>query len=280
MHIDWDTVAKGIISPEGPAVDLDGQITLVSRWTGKVIRLGPAGRVTDLVQTGGKPQSVAWSPAGRLLLADSNLQSLFEIEPGTNALRTVVNSVNGKRLLGPNDLVVDDHGVVYLTDPGLEMEGLGQIVRVDLISGQTLLLADGLRFPNGITITADGRWLMVAESITHRILRFELLEGGTRLGPVEVFYEFADYHPDGIAFDSDGNLLVAMCGGGTLDVVSALARVTASIPTGGSRATNCVFGGVDFQTLFVTEDDQQSVLSTRWHVPGQRRFSRSLCRSV
>ena len=35
------------------------------------------------------------------------------------------------------------------------------------------------------------------------------------------------------------------------------------------------FGGDDFQTLYLTEDDQQALLSTRWYIPGQRRYSRS-----
>lgn len=280
MNVDWNTFATGIIAPEGPAVDLGGHITLVSRWTGKVVSVDPAGFVTDLVQTGGKPQSVAWTPSGRLLLADAKNQALFQIAPDTGGLSTIADSVNGQRFLGPNDLVVGDYDVVYLTDPGLDMEESGQIVRIELASGRTSLLAHGLRFPNGITITADGRWLMVAESITHRILRFELLDDGTRLGPVEVFYEFADNYPDGIVFDSEGNLLITLCGGGTLEVVSASGRLIASIPTGGKQTTNCVFGGLDFQTLFVTEDDQQAVLSTHWYVPGQRRFSRSLSRGV
>ena len=176
--------------------------------------------------------------------------------------------------LGPNDLVVAD-SVVYLTDPGLGMDAAGRILRIEIESGHTSVLAEGYRFPNGITISADGRFLMVAESVTHRVLQFELLDSGRRLGSPDVFCQFADHHPDGIAFDAEGNLLVTQCGGGTLEVVSPRGDVIASIPTGGKNCTNCVFGGEDFQTLYLTEDDQQALLATRWHVPGQRRFSRS-----
>lgn len=280
MHVDWKRFATGIIAPEGPAVDFDGKITLVSRWTGKVVQVDPSGKVTDLVQTGGKPQSIAWTPSHRLLLADAKNQALQEIDPVTGALITIADSVNGRRFLGPNDLVVGDGEVVYLTDPGLEMEAPGQIVRIELATGKTSMLAEGLRFPNGITLTADGRWLMVAESVTHRVLRFELLDGGTRLGPAHVFCEFADHYPDGIAFDSQGNLLVTISGGGTLGIVSPQGSIETSIPTGGQHATNCVFGGDDFQTLFLTEDDQQAILSTRWPIPGQKRYSRSLSKAT
>ena len=275
MDITWKTLATGIVSPEGPAVDRAGNVFLVSRWTGRVVRVDPSGQVSDLVQTGGKPQSVALLESGDLLLADARNHALQRISP-TGKVTTVAASVRGAPFLGPNDLVVADKGVVYMTDPGLDMEAPGQIVRIEIDSGQTVVVAEGFRFPNGVTITADGRFLFVSESVTHRILRFEVKEQGRSLGPPECFYQFADHHPDGIAFDADGNLLVAMCGGGTLEVISPRGVLVASIATGGRNTTNCVFGGDDFQTLYVTEDDQQALLMTRWPEPGQRRFSRSL----
>lgn len=275
MEISWKTVAAGIMSPEGPAVDRAGNVFLVSRWTGRVVKVDADGRVSDLVHTGGKPQSVALLESGELLLADAKNRALQRFS-ASGVLTTVADSVDGEKFLGPNDLVLADDGVVYLTDPGLDMDGDGQVLRIEIDSGRSSVLATGYHFPNGLTITGDGRFLFVAESVTHRILRFELLEHGHRLGAPEIFHQFADYHPDGIAFDAGGNLLVTMCGGGTLEVLSSRGTLLASLPTGGKHCTNCVFGGRDFQTLYLTEDDQTALLATRWPVPGQRRYSRSL----
>lgn len=274
MDVSWKIIATGIVSPEGPAVDLSGNVFLVSRWTGRVVKVDPQGQVTEVVQTGGKPQSVALLETGELLLADARNHALHKISP-SGSLSTVAETVSGGRFLGPNDLVIADGRIVYLTDPGLDMEAAGRILRIELATGRTDILADGYRFPNGITISADGRWLYVAESVTHRVLRFELRDAGKRLGPAELFYQLADHHPDGIAFDSDGNLLVTICGGGMLDVVSPRGQLVASIPTGGADCTNIVFGGDDFRTLYLTEDKQEALLATRWPVPGQRRYSRS-----
>ncbi|MBM3970997.1 MAG: SMP-30/gluconolactonase/LRE family protein [Planctomycetes bacterium] len=274
MDVSWKIVATGIVSPEGPAADLSGNVFLVSRWTGRVVKVDPQGQVTEVVPTGGKPQSVALLETGELLLADAKNHALHKISPA-GSLSTVAETIGGQRFIGPNDLVIADGRIVYLTDPGLDMQGPGRILRIELDTGRTDLLADGFRFPNGITISADGRWLYVAESVTHRVLRFELLDDGKRLGPAELFYQFADHHPDGIAFDADGNLLVTLCGGGTLDIVSPDRQLVASIPTGGTDCTNIVFGGADFRTLYLTEDKQEALLATRWPVPGQRRYSRS-----
>ena len=275
IDISWTTVAHGIVAPEGPASDRQDNVYLVSRWTGRVLKVDASGQVSDVVHTGGKPQSVAFLQSGDLLLADAENHALQRITP-EGVLTTVADTVEGQHFLGPNDLVVGDGRVVYMTDPGLNFAEPGRILRIEIDSGRTSILSNGHHFPNGITITADGRYLMIAESVTHRVLRFELLEGGGRLGQVEVFYQFPDHHPDGIAFDAKGNLLVTLCGSGRLAVVSPQRRIIASIPTGGSNCTNCVFGGDNFQTLYLTEDCQEAILSTNWPVPGQKQFSRSL----
>ena len=259
-------------------MDRAGDVYLVSRWTGRILLVTPQGEVVDVVATGGKPQAVAFAASGELLLADARNHALQTIS-SDGTLRLVANEVYGHPFLGPNDLVVADHGCVYMTDPGLDLEAPGRVLRIDTHTGHATELAHGLHFPNGITMTADGRHLMVAESVRHRILRFELRDAGTLLGPAVVFCAFASDYPDGIAFDADGNLLVTLHGGGTLEVVSPEGNVIASIKTGGKGCTNCVFGGEDFQTLYLTEDDQQALLSARWPVPGQTRFSRSLTRT-
>lgn len=309
----WTVVARGIVSPEGPAVAADGSVLLVSRWTGRVMRVDPFGRVTEVVQTEGKPQAVVTLASGDLLVADAKRPALLRVPRSSWAPQEVrageaevceelLTHSDGRALLGPNDLCCTPAGVVYLTDPGLVLDEPGQVLRVDLSDllgdpsgprgdisreGSRALvdtqlvatrLVNGLLFPNGITMTADGRFLLVAESWTHRIWRYALEDQGRRLGPASLFHEFPDHYPDGMAFDSEGNLLVALHGSGHLQVLRADGTLAATIPVGGVGCTNVVFGGSDFRTLYVTEDEQQALLKTRWHCPGQRAASRSMAR--
>ncbi|MDA0660849.1 MAG: SMP-30/gluconolactonase/LRE family protein [Planctomycetota bacterium] len=278
-NLSWQMVAKGILSPEGPAVDAAGNVFLVSRWTGRVLQVTPAGDVIEVVQTGGKPQAVALLPSGDLLLADAKNYALCRITR-QGEMSVVADRANDRPLLGPNDLVVAENGIVYMTDPGLELQGYGQILRVDTLSGDATVLGEGYRFPNGITLSADGAYLVVAESVRHRVVRFQLLDHGTRLSDPEVFCQFDDHYPDGICFDALGNLLVTLHGNGSVHVFDPTGTKIAEVPTGGKGSTNCVFGGRNFQTLYVTEDDQQALLAAQWPVPGQRRFSRSFTDGV
>ena len=274
MDVTWELVANQIISPEGPAVDCAGNVYLVSRWTGRVLKVLVSGTVCEVVHTGGKPQSIAILGSGDLLLADAKNRALQSIS-SDGRLSVIADAVDGKPFLGPNDLVLEGDQIVYMTDPGMEMEEQGRILRIDLNTKRTEVLDHELLFPNGITISDDGQYLFVAESGRRRVVRFRLLEMGRRLGPAEVFHQFEEGVPDGIALDSTGRLLVALVGPGRLAVLSPKGACLEIIPTGGESCTNCVFGGDDFQTLYVTEDKQEALLKTHWPVPGQRRYSRS-----
>jgi gluconolactonase len=214
-------------------------------------------------------------PTRELLIADAAKRALLKSSlDGTGTV--VSDSADDEALLGPNDLVIGPENTVYLTDPGLDLDGVGRILRIDLNEQQTQVVANGLRFPNGIVLSADARSLFVAESKAHCIRRYTVVDGGRKLADGEIFHQFNEFLPDGLALDSAGHLIVALHGGGVLAVLDADGRLSSLITTHGLHPTNCVFGGPNFQTLYVTEDDNQSLLAMQWPRPGQREFSRSM----
>jgi sugar lactone lactonase YvrE len=73
------------------------------------------------------------------------------------------------------------------------------------------IVADNLSFPNEIRFDAKGDYIYVAETTGKRIQRMKVL-GGNTLGEPKIFgpESLGDGFPDGIAFDAEGNLWVAM----------------------------------------------------------------------
>ncbi len=84
---------------------------------------------------------------------------------------------DGKPLRGPNDLSLDTpHGGFYFSDPGgsSDVEPIGTVHYVDR-AGKTHLVDEGLAFPNGIVLSADGKKLYLAESKQNRVLVYDVL---------------------------------------------------------------------------------------------------------
>ena len=80
---------------------------------------------------------------------------------------------------GPcNDMVVDAAGRAYVGNFGFdrhagEPERTACIARVES-DGRVTRVAEDLHFPNGTVITPDGRTLIVAETLAHRLTAFDI----------------------------------------------------------------------------------------------------------
>ena len=75
--------------------------------------------------------------------------------------------------------------------------------------GRARVVADGLHFPNGMVITPDGRTLIVAECMGHRLTAFDIRADGS-LANRRVYAQLPDdVNPDGIALDAEGAVWLA-----------------------------------------------------------------------
>jgi sugar lactone lactonase YvrE len=110
--------------------------------------------------------------------------------------------------------VVDDRGNAYVNSIGFDFPGgefaPGLIVLVTP-EGNVRQVADGLAFPNGMAISADGATLIVAESYANRLTAYRIGAGGG-LGDRRVWAQTPGDHPDGICVDADGAVWYADVG--------------------------------------------------------------------
>ncbi|CAL1279389.1 unnamed protein product [Larinioides sclopetarius] len=147
---------------------------------------------------------------------------IFTMNFTTGALNNILPSnvqVGGQEFKFLDDLDIDDKGNIYFTDATtkwdlstfsyimLENEAGGRVIRHNIHSGETEVLAKGLHFPNGIQLSKDGKSLLVCEVTNRRILRLYIK--GAEKGKLEVFADALPAEPDNIRPSSSGGYWVA-----------------------------------------------------------------------
>lgn len=83
----------------------------------------------------------------------------------------------------------------------------GRLLKYDKATKQVKVLLRDLAFANGVALSKDRTFVLVAETTTARILRYWLL--GPKTGKVDVFAELPGY-PDNIRRNSNGEFWVAL----------------------------------------------------------------------
>jgi sugar lactone lactonase YvrE len=176
------------------------------------------------------PNGLAMTRDGAFLIANNGLRLLERMERAGNA-RVICDSVGGCRLGLVNFVLRDSRNHLWLTvstDREDWFEGFndsaltdGYIVKVDEKGPR--IVADGFRFTNECRFDASETYLYVVETFGRCIKRLPVRPDGG-LGEAEL-YGPTDLEgiPDGIAFDSFGNLWVALF---------ACDRLVAITPTG------------------------------------------------
>ena len=113
--------------------------------------------------------------------------------------------------------------------------------------GATRVVAEGLRFPNGIAVSADHSRLVVAEMDGACIADYEIEPNGSlklrgRFGSMK--------SPDGICLDREGAVWVAAFEEDAFIRLDANGRELQRIEVPGRRALACALGGAERRTLF------------------------------
>jgi gluconolactonase len=124
------------------------------------------------------------------------------------------------------------------------------------------MFAGPFAFANGLALSADERFLYVVQSTRDNVLEIEIQADGNARGP-RVYASGLARVPDGMAFDTAGNLYVTCYASDNVYQVSprGKVRLLAYDPAGTmiARPTNVAFGGPNFDQMFFAN-------LGRWHV--------------
>ena len=269
---EWKLVTSGLDFPEGPA--WDGNKTLyASNCYGSWITRVTDGRFDTLKLESssaiGKTNGLTFSKDGNIIACDYGIGAILSISP-SGKVDTLIDGYKGVKLNRPNDLIIDKNGNLYFSDPkSYGKDKLdGRLFHYNFKTSKLTLLVDSLAFPNGINISPNGK-LYLSESAKNQILSFDILDNGT-VANKSVFVTLPNGDPDGLDFDSAGNLYAAHYGTGTLFIISPNGKILEEIKTPGKKPTNIEFGGDDLKTLYLTEVETNSIYKIRTNIKGYK----------
>jgi sugar lactone lactonase YvrE len=116
------------------------------------------------------------------------------------------------------------------------------------------LILDGLTISNGLGWSPDGGTMYLADSGTRVVHAFTFDADGGTISEDRVLIELAAEvgDPDGLTVDADGDLWVAIYGGGRVHryVPDGALREELFVPAG--QTTSCAFAGPGLNRLYVT----------------------------
>jgi YD repeat-containing protein len=235
-------IPAGGHGPEDVAIDGKGRL-YTGLDDGRIVRIGPDGKVETFAETGGRPLGLDWDAAGNLIVADGD-KGLLSVSP-KGVVTTLTTAHGGVRFALTDDVDVGPDGVYYFTDASsrfamkqykldlLEHRPSGRLLAYDPRTKQTRLLIKGLYFANGVAVAHDASFVLVAETGRYSITRYWLT--GERAGRHEVLIENLPGFPDGVSAGTNGVFWVAIVSprDPTLDFTLArpfLRKVVARLP--------------------------------------------------
>ena len=276
---------------EGPA--WHPQLGLLTSGEGNINLRDRSGKVSVYVTAAGS-NGLLVDREGRIVVCEPVRRRVSR--RGLDGTTTVLaENFGGKAFNQPNDLALDSQNRLYFTDPrygsreGMELlDAAGRpiegVYRIDPDGQVVRIIAHEVDRPNGIAISADDRFLFVADNNNNdvggarKLWRFNLQpDGQPDLATQTLIHDWKTTRgPDGMKFDVDGRLYVAA----GLNQPNLPAE-TAEQPTAGiyvfspegrlqqfvriprDETTNCGFGGDDGRTLFVTSGGSLWSLRTK-----------------
>lgn len=276
-----ERVCDGLEFPEGPAWDGRGHLFVSNCGADYITRVALDGalerRWLSAADTGPggfrKTNGMAFHRDGSLFACDFGRNAIVRVGPDRRC-EVVADRCEGRPFRGPNDLAFDPKGNLYFTDPvgSNEHSPVGCVYLVERGTRRVRRVAEGMAFPNGVALSADARWLYVAESRYFRVVRFPIREDAA-LGEMEPWCQLpANGDPDGMAFDRAGNLWVAQFGLGAVRVIDPSGRIARSVTMPGKTPTNLEFAGKGLRTLYITEPETKSLYKLRVEAGGQPLF--------
>ena len=197
--------------PEDAAVGNDGLI-YVTTETAKIIRVRNRA-VDEFAAVGGRPLGIETAADGSLIIA--NAVSGIQRVAADGSVSVILDQIESTPLVNANNLGIAPDGTIYFSQSStrftaadfggsyqaslldiMEHGGRGNVYSFDPATGAVARLLTGLNYANGVAVSSDGSYLLVAETGHYRILKHWL--SGDTAGQTEVLLDNLPGFPDNI----------------------------------------------------------------------------------
>ncbi len=204
--------------PEDVALDAQGRI-YAGFEDGRIMQLQPDGTQPRVfANTQGRPLGLVFDRAGNLIVTDA-IKGLLSVSPA-GEIKVLATESEGVKFGCLNDLDVAADGTIYFTEASnkypmaqfstdiLEHQPNGRLMAFDPQTQKPRTLLRGLYFANGVAVSADQSFVLVAETGKYRVQRLWLKE--PKEGMVDTFIDNLPGFPDGISANGSGKFWLAL----------------------------------------------------------------------
>ena len=293
-------VASELSFPEGPVALPDGSVVVVEMMKQCITRIMPDATKQVVAEIDGGPNGLALGPDGALYLCNNGGSFSKRIHNGltypgpfdpdlyiggriqrvdlnTGEVTDLYTQCDGRKLRGPNDIVFDKQGGMWLTDHGIRHDRDFDLTGIYYAKTDGSMIREVIfpcQAPNGIGLSPDGQTLYWAETFNGRVYQANIsgegeVSGFNASNPRSCLCGLPGLqYLDSLAVDSAGNVCVATLVNGGITVISPSGEIIEHIATGDPMTTNICFGGTELRTAYITLSGLGKLVSMTWPRPG------------
>ncbi len=243
----WCLVGQGYRFADGPAANAQGEVFFTDIPNNRILKVSLDGRITVFVEQAQRPCGMMFGPDGKLYVCQNGEKSIMAYD--TDGHETAI--AEG---MGSNDVCVDHKGNLYVSDSARKQ------IWLITPAHEKRVVDKGIGTPNGLRLTPDQTFLLVADTYGRSVYSLQVQPDGSLTNKQPYCHlhtpeDSTDSGADGIAFDTQGRLYVTTRLG--LQICDPAGRVLGIIPKPQEHwLSNVVFGGKDFDELYVTCADK------------------------
>ena len=251
-----ELVQEGFVFTEGPVGTPDGGLYFSDIRPNRIYHLDPGGKISLVREQTNGANGLALTREGDLLAAEGEGKRISR-RSRDGVVTTVTEGIAGKPFLSPNDVLVDAKGGIYITDPGPRPVVPGRTAYVYYLPAgakEPIVIDDQIARPNGITLTRDGKTLIVNDTLGPTVYAYDVHPDGSvknkrTFAQLRDIPEGKESGADGMALDRDDRLYVTTVAGVQVFDAAGTYLGTIKVPR---QPANAGFAGPDKRVLYIT----------------------------